>query len=105
MDLAYRFELPGLVELLRQYGGQGNCYDTNGNLVGEGNGDLNGEQRSKIIVEDDIDIIKDSCNLAIPGVQVTYKSQKSLTSLLPLRIELMQFTFYLQVSVTTSERN
>ena len=59
VDLAYRFELPDLVELLRQYGGQGNCYDTNGNLVGEGNGDLNGEQRSKIIVEDDIDIIKD----------------------------------------------
>ena len=28
VDLAYRFELPGLVELLRQYGGQGNCYDT-----------------------------------------------------------------------------
>jgi len=59
VDLAYRFELPDLVELLRQYGGQGNCYDTNGNLVGEGNGDLNGEQRSKIIVEDDIDIFKD----------------------------------------------
>eukprot|EP00942_MAST-04A_sp_MAST-4A-sp1_P013618 g13618.t1 len=59
VDLAYRFELPGLVELLRQYGGQGNCYDTNGNLVGEGNGDLNGEQRSKIIVENDIGIIKD----------------------------------------------
>ena len=28
-------------------------------VVGAGNGDLNGEQRSKIVVEDDIDIIKD----------------------------------------------
>ena len=30
-----------IVSLLRKYGGKANCYDKNGNEVGEGKGDLN----------------------------------------------------------------
>ena len=31
-----------IVSLLRKYGGKANCYDKNGNDVGDGKGDLNG---------------------------------------------------------------
>ena len=45
LDCAYKYNKSpikkDIVALLRQFGGKANCYDKNGNDVGEGKGDLN----------------------------------------------------------------
>jgi ankyrin repeat protein len=44
LDMAHTFNRSpmkqGIIRLIRSYGGKANKYDTNGNLVGEGNGEL-----------------------------------------------------------------
>eukprot|EP00942_MAST-04A_sp_MAST-4A-sp1_P001348 g1348.t1 len=45
----HQFNMEKILQLLRQHGGKSNCYDMNGNYVGEFNGDLHGEKRATLI--------------------------------------------------------